>query len=76
MYKDDEELGNLKDGVFEFICKKHKHLCENYWIKPESLKFGALYPVKDVNYYDIEAGDKSYNINSFEEIGWTDPFPE
>jgi hypothetical protein len=51
-------------------------LCHSYKLTLQTAEFGGFWPLKDIEkVYEIKDGNIAYNINSFEQIGWPDPFP-
>ena len=72
-------------GIVDEIMVQGIQMNEGYTMQDRTVKLGAFCPIsKEIpDFYQnqfeevtaLGAGDKSYLINSFAEIGWPDPFP-
>lgn len=70
----DESLQIMIDHVGDYICKQYSNLTNNTKISLESIKIHHFYSIKSTDSYDLDLPNKQYNINSFNEIGWPEPF--
>lgn len=47
----------------------------NYKLRHKTARIGAYIPLLEAKIYGFDGKPQSYNVNTFQEIGWTDPFP-
>jgi hypothetical protein len=72
---DDEVTDFIKERV-DFMNQMCKDLSESYNLSHITAEFGGFWPLKDIDKtYEIKGGNSHFNINSFQQIGWPDPFP-
>jgi hypothetical protein len=66
--------------VFKFRCQYIQDMAadfqKTFFVQPSTIEMGQFWPIKDPLAYGIVQDlETSHNINSFAQIGWTDPFP-
>ena len=54
--------------------KECENLFENWEMLDETVMFGAYIPIKA--HKDLKSDNRHWNINTFLQIGWPDPFPK
>lgn len=52
-----------------------KMLVDSFHMPAHTLEAGNFTAIKNLSPYNLQQTDEPYLVNSFEEIGWTDPFP-
>ena len=73
----DGQLEDMINDVAKHILKKYDYLANNYRIRCDTVEHGHFHPIKGLKMYGLD--DKcpqKYNVNSFQEVGWPDPFPD
>jgi hypothetical protein len=73
---EDAEIQEIIQDRIDFAETEGKALLSSFHMNDFTVEIGAFIKIRDAKtIYDIKPGEKSYNINSFESIGWPDPFP-
>jgi hypothetical protein len=71
----DSELKEMIDSVMDKIHFGYYDLTNKYHLNSKTIKVGHFYPVKRLAPYQLNRPSQRYLVNSFQEIGWPDPFP-
>jgi len=47
----------------------------HYHLNRGAILYGAYFPIRELDKYGFAGKPSKYKVNSFQEIGWPDPFP-
>ena len=64
------------EGIYTFISEKYYRLSNNYEINNHTALYANYYPIKGLSPYGLNKPDNYFEVGSFQQIGWPDPFKE
>ena len=69
------EIEEIIDNRVDYILKDYEKLTNNFHMLDETVRQGAFSSIKNTKNYDLITKPQQHLIDTFEAIGWPDPFP-
>lgn len=62
-------------GRIDLLLKKYDECAKSFEIHKETINVCVNTPLRDLGLYGIDKDIQQFHVNTFQEIGWPDPFP-
>ena len=72
---EDDEIHAIIDQRIYLLKLEFRRNVEQFDLMDDTIEIGAYVPIKTNKTYDFKYEPKQYLIDSFQVIGWPDPFP-